>query len=159
MQVPDTWLFETIKLLAQLGGALLVAWLAVRWALRRYKREKAWEKQLQAYVDIMLALKDIKAVLLSWRAEQLEDFKYTEEAHDKFRQRYVAAYTRLQEQEAVAALLLPVETAASLKAVFDGFSTNSDDEPLWLRYDNHLGILEEVTKDLLGQAQKKLGQF
>lgn len=39
---------EIAKLLAPLAGSLLVAWFAVFWALGRFKREKLWERRLEA---------------------------------------------------------------------------------------------------------------
>ena len=41
---------ELAKLAAQFFGALVVARLAVGWALRRYKTEKTWERRLAAAV-------------------------------------------------------------------------------------------------------------
>ena len=47
MVLPTDWLFQTIKMAAQLVGALLIAGVAVKWALERYKKEKSWEERLQ----------------------------------------------------------------------------------------------------------------
>ena len=41
-------LFELSKLAVQFIGALVITWLAVKWALSRYKAEKTWELRMAA---------------------------------------------------------------------------------------------------------------
>lgn len=60
---PTQWIFEGIKLALQLGGAGFVGWLGVRWALRRYKSEKTWEKRLTLYSDIVSSITEMQRVL------------------------------------------------------------------------------------------------
>lgn len=48
--------FELVKLVLQLGGAVIVARLTVSWALKRYKSEKTWERRMTAYIDALGAI-------------------------------------------------------------------------------------------------------
>ncbi|WP_156460504.1 hypothetical protein [Devosia sp. Root635] len=64
---------ETAKLIAQLGGALLIAWLTVRWALGRYKSEKMWEREAAAMFDVLGAIADMKDVNSEWLNQLLRD--------------------------------------------------------------------------------------
>mgnify|MGYP005990694333 CR=1 FL=1 len=63
MPLWGTITFEVVKLGAQFSGALVVARLAVNWALRRYKSEKIWERQLAAFSDSVSALAHLRKVL------------------------------------------------------------------------------------------------
>jgi uncharacterized protein YeeX (DUF496 family) len=64
---------EVAKLVAQLGGALVIAWLTVRWALRRYKSEKMWERESVAMFDVLGAIADMKDVNSAWLDQLLRD--------------------------------------------------------------------------------------
>lgn len=105
---------EALKLGAQFAGALLIAWLAVRWALARYKAEKMWERRLGAYADLVLALGEMRRVNRLWfddsimRRERPEDFREEQEV------RWKVARRRLEEVVATGQLLLPQETMAAL---------------------------------------------
>lgn len=105
MTLPDDWLFESLRLLAQGAVAFIVARLAVRWALSRYKQEKLWERRLAAYSDIIVALSEMRRVNRLWyddlicRRERDEDFSRQQE------ERYKAARLRLEETLAVGMIL------------------------------------------------------
>lgn len=61
-----TILYEVLKLVLQFGGALFIAWKAVGWALGRYKREKHWERKLQAFSEVLSALGTMNQILTQW---------------------------------------------------------------------------------------------
>lgn len=60
---------ETIKLAAQLGGALFIARLTVRWALGRFKSEKTWERELAAMVDLVRNLAEVRRLAFIHRGQ------------------------------------------------------------------------------------------
>ena len=57
--MPPNWEFEVYKLIAQLGGALLIARLTVYWALSRFKSEKLWERQSAALSEVLQAVTEL----------------------------------------------------------------------------------------------------
>lgn len=159
MLLPDNWLFETIKLAAQLAGALLVAWLAVRWALQRYKREKAWERRLQTYADIVQVLGDMISIQLRWIDELEGQGRFSEEYRAKLSERYQTARFKLDEVRSHAMLLLPDETNGTIRwlyASMDQAPTN--DGP----YEYHSTVQESLNYalvEILEQGRKTLGVY
>lgn len=159
MLVPDNWLFETIKLLAQLGGALLIAWLAVRWALGRYKREKAWDRRLQAFADLVQVLGDMISIQLRWIHELETHGSFSEEYSAKLSERYQSARFRLDEARSNAMLLLPDETNGTIAWLLSSLEQVPDDEG---PYTYHTGVNESLNTALeliLEQGRKTLGVY
>jgi hypothetical protein len=109
--------FEAGKLATQLVGAILVTWLAVGWALRRYKAEKTWERRLAAYVDAVSALSEMRLVVGAWIDEIEESRESAPEATARQIQRYRSAHRRLEEGAAAALLLLPRDTTDLLNGL------------------------------------------
>ena len=106
----DVWIFEGVKLAAQLIGALGAAWLAVRWALHRYKREQIWTRQLAAYSDALTALGAMQRTLSAWYDDSLLHRKVDEDFDSKRRERYAEAMRQLIYVETVSLLLLSVRS-------------------------------------------------
>jgi hypothetical protein len=157
MVLPHNWLFETIKLLAQLGGALLIAWLAVRWALRRYKMEKSWEKRLQAYTDVILAIGEMQTVRLSWLQEIEEGFSWTAEHKAELSRRYQTSRIRLEEARAMASLLLPDETAGTIRWLFAALEQIPEDVSPHQIHSESVEKLAFAMESVLQQGRKSLG--
>ncbi len=63
---------EAIKLFTQGAVAMLVARLTVSWALGRYKNEKRWERQTEAFVDTIASLSEMRRVVSIWYDEVME---------------------------------------------------------------------------------------
>lgn len=105
------FLAEVAKLTAQLGGALLIAWLTVRWALKRYKTEKLWDRETEALVTVLAAIGDLEAVNGRWIQDEVSQAGTTEANDAALRQRYWSAKARLEGVAATATVLLPQEMA------------------------------------------------
>jgi len=60
---------ETFKLLAQLGGAILIARWTVKWALGRFKSEKTWERELGVMVDLVRNLAELRRLAFIHRGQ------------------------------------------------------------------------------------------
>lgn len=98
------WL-EFLKLALQLAGALIIARLAVNWALDRYKREKLWERRLASYADVVSALGEMVRINAEWYDEAIT--RRDQVKADEREQRYKTAKRKLDEVSAVGQLLLP----------------------------------------------------
>ncbi|MDQ0250959.1 hypothetical protein J2W22_003023 [Sphingomonas kyeonggiensis] len=159
VELPEFWLFEATKLMGQLAGALLVAWLAVRWALRRYKLEKSWEKRLQAFTDIVLALGQMQSVQLSWLEEHEGAFSWAPEHKSDLSRRYQSAKIKLEESRAMAALILPDSTGECIRSLFAALERIPEDCPPAELYSRSLDHIDEAMRDILRQGQRALGKF
>jgi|GEM_PF-2873025 len=97
---------EIVKLLLQMGGALIVARLTVFWALRRYKSEKAWERQHDTLTTAVQAISELQRVVDEWANED-EERNYPEEYSDTLRARFATAKRDLERVTAAGRLILP----------------------------------------------------
>ncbi len=159
MIFPSDWAFELIKLIAQLGGALLIAWLAVRWALQRYKKEKSWEKRLQAYTDVILAIGEMLTVHQSWLQEIEEGFAWTSEFKAGLSRRYQISRGKLDEARAMASLLLPDDTAATLRSLISALEQIPEDISAHQRHSEAIEKLSVAIEKIVTQGRTSLGVF
>ena len=111
--------FEAVKLIAQFGGAIVVARLTVRWALSRYKSEKVWERQLVAYSDAISGISELRRLNAAWFNDALLKIDRTQDAVVQRQQEYKAARRKVEEAIAIGILLLPVETQEILETLLN----------------------------------------
>lgn len=99
--------YEVAKLLFQAIGALIVAKVAVSWALDRFKREKIWERQLAAQADVIAALFEMRRLYARWAEREERHGNLSPEIDDEENKRWKIAARRLDEASAIGAMLLP----------------------------------------------------
>jgi hypothetical protein len=150
-------IIELAKLTLQLLGALIVARLAVKWALNRYKSERTWERQLSAYADAVTAVSEMRLVVGRWLDDEMEDKSDSEERKAEHEQRYRLARRRLEEGLAAAVLILPNRTADGLKQLM----IDIDNAPRAETYFDHLegqySLLNQASNKLIEQGRLNLG--
>ncbi|MEO5807909.1 hypothetical protein [Devosia sp.] len=147
---------EAIKLAASVGGALLVAKLAVRWALDRYKKEKLWDREVTALTDVLLAIGELRAINSEWLRE-LETGVHSGEAADAAREtRWRIAKAKLDAVASLAAMILPkraqndiILLSAALRSEGKEWSTRLKDTDKALTIINDK-LLEHGKKHLRG---------
>lgn len=148
---------ELVKLALQFGGALIVARLAVKWALNRYKSEKTWERQLTAYADAVTAVSEMRLVVGRWIDDEFEDRSDSDERKAEHSQRYRSARRQLEEGLAAAVLILPDQTSHGLKQLL----IDIDNAPHADTYLDHLegqySLLNQASKVLVEQGRRNLG--
>lgn len=149
--------FEAIKLLLQFGGALLIAYWTVGWALKRYKAEKTWERRLTAYVDAVTAMSEMLQVVGRWIDEEVQRREPSEEWSTAQRQRYQAARRRLDEGIATALLLLPSDTAKVLTDLGKDLEKDKDNPNYYEVLDTEYGVLQRALQTVIEQGRKTLG--
>jgi hypothetical protein len=119
----STWAFwgEVAKLVAQLGGALLIAWLTVRWALGRYKSEKMWERRTTALFDLLTAISEVHRVNSEWLQQELLRHDYAEHYSERLTSAFWSGKQRIDEIASITDILLPEarEAIATLRAELD----------------------------------------
>ncbi|MHA0333705.1 hypothetical protein [Sphingomonas aquatilis] len=147
--------WEVVKLAAQALTALVVARLAVRWALSRFKQEKVWERKLAAQSDILVALAEMRRVYGRW-IDEMETHSGADEAADREHQeRYRAAKRKLEEAMPLAQLLLPVGVTRILEkleqeraALFTG--------DMYVDYNRHYSLLDDAIAELVQDGRQLL---
>lgn len=148
---------ELVKLALQLSGALIVARLAVKWALNRYKSEKTWERQLSAYADAVTAVSEMRLVVGRWIDDEIENKQASDEHDAEHAQRYRSARRRLEEGLAAAVLILPNRTSGALKQLM----IDMDNAPRAENYLDHLEgqytLLNKAANEVTEQGRQNLG--
>jgi hypothetical protein len=148
---------ELVTLALQLFGALIVARLAVKWALNRYKSEKTWERQLSAYADAVTAISEMRLVVGRWIDDEIENKQASDERDAEHAQRYRSARRRLEEGLAAAVLILPNRTSEGLKELM----IEIDNAPRAETYLDHLEgqyrLLNQASNKLIEQGRLNLG--
>ncbi len=153
----QTIYLEIGRLIIQFGGAIVIARLAVTWALDRYKSEKTWERRLAAYVDVVSALSEMRLIVGRWYDEVILRRDVPTEQDAAQRERYQSSKRRFDEGVAAALLLLPKEVSESLSEIERGIERSrkghSEEEDL----DNLYGVLDEGLKRLVVGGRRILG--
>ena len=54
--------WDLTKLILQLLGAVCIAWLTVWLALRRFKSDKGWERQISTLTDLLIAIDEMHRI-------------------------------------------------------------------------------------------------
>jgi hypothetical protein len=146
---------EIGKLILQLAASLVVAWLAVRWAFGRFKKEKLWERQLEAYTDVVTALGTMRMILGRW-GDDMEGLRsYSDEAKKAFNVEYGEAKRQFERTAAVGRLILPEETAKTLDVLVRQLEADDGLDPfdaINVKY----GIIDDAFDALVAQGRSSL---
>ncbi len=147
---------EGVKLVAQLGGALAVARLAVTWALKRYQTEKVWERRLSAYTDTLAGLAAMRKVI-----DREIDHYEGESKGEWDKAKYTKASATVEEVIAIARLILPDDVADRLyqyELEFADAVNSFAGEPTDVLYPQSKAI-EGLIEFLVARGRKDLGGF
>lgn len=151
----EEWIIEAVRLAAQLVGAILVARLAVRWALARYKTEKTWERRLSAYVDVVTALSEMKLVVGLW-IDAIEQAHRPRTDEPEQRERYRSAKRRLDEATATAQLLLPSTTSKRLLTLDLEMEKAKRFKDQYEDLNNQYAVIEEALSGVIAEGRADL---
>lgn len=155
MQFDAAIYYDAVKLIGQLIVSLFVTWLAVLWAFRRFKKEKLWEKRLQAYADVAEALGVMQLILGRW-VDDLEGLRsYSGKEKKAFNYEYRLAKRRFEQTAAVAQLILPKQSASTLNELAQKLEANDglDFNAICEKF----GVIEDALSTLLAQGRIELG--
>ncbi|MCG7508520.1 hypothetical protein [Mesorhizobium retamae] len=143
-------LIEALKLALQFFGALFIAWRAVRWALRRYKDEKHWERKLNAYSELTTALGTLLSVVAEWEDQQLTHRGPRGTTEEDLRNSYWSARRKLEEAHSTAMLLLPTKVASLVDGLLKNLAKNDDND--------HPHFMDKINEEwsLVGNARNEI---
>lgn len=146
---------EIAKLLAQLVVSLVVAWFAVFWALGRFKREKLWERRLEAYANVATALGAMRMILGRWGDEMEGLRSYSDKAKKAFNVEYGEAKRQFERTAAVGQLILPEETAKTLNELVRQLEADDGSDP-FDAINAKYGIIDDAFDTLVAQGRTSL---
>jgi hypothetical protein len=145
-------LWELLKLLAQFSGALIVAYLTVRWALTRFKSEKTWERQSAALADVFSALREMERVKYIEYSIEIEHREPSDQYVEKLRSRYSEAEKKFYDVAAIAVLVLPTGIAAVIEKLEDDLK-NGDYGSRFEQLDAETYFISTAVKSLRSAAR------
>ena len=148
--------FELIKLLIPAFITILLAFVAVWLALGRYKKEKTWERQLTAYIDVCVALSEMRKVVGVWADNIEEGRKFDKQWNQNHRDRYRTARQNLDIAVALSDLLLPKSTRSILHRLENAISS-SRIEDQWEAFNYEYSLIDDALVDLVSQGRITLG--
>ena len=102
---------ELIKLVLQVLGGLLVAWVTVRLALRRFKSERRWERQTSTLADLLIAIDQLDRLNDIWYQAEIERRELSEERSRAMSADNEKAMRDFEKSAAVAAVLVAILAA------------------------------------------------
>lgn len=105
----DQLALQAGSLIAQLSGTAVIAWLAVRWAISRFKLEKSWENQLSVYTRTVAAIGEMRTINLIRLNDIEEHVDRTEEYNVHLNDRYRVAQQEFDHCVAISRLILSEE--------------------------------------------------
>ena len=146
---------EVAKLVAQLAGALLVAWLSVRLALSRYKAEKLWERETTALVELVEAIGEMDEVNTEWINNAAANRDTTDEHDAKQRERYNVGKRRLATVALTASVVLPREVTGVIDDLSKALNARYSDwhEDLF----ETSAAMEKAQRKLIAYGQRRMG--
>ena len=128
----------------------LSAWVAVPFALRRFRRERRWERRAEAYERVLTGLAHLKAYLdVKWD-EEIMDKKVSAEAERNLQRRAAEATKEVNLAVDLGGFLLSEEARRRLRT-FQKEDGEASNESSWFEYlDSRLAAtatcLDELTE-------------
>lgn len=150
--------FEFLKLALQLIGAASIAWLTVNLALRRFKKEKSWERQIDAYLGIIRSLSDLRAVNERELREMELHADSSEEESAEQRAIYKSAKAKLNDYISIGSLVLPDREVMELSGIFSEIEKCRSYEDRYVDTDHEVGIINRHIKTMVGYGKKAVGR-
>jgi hypothetical protein len=140
---------QTLCLLIVSGGS-------VWFAFSRFKREKMWERQFSAYVNIATALGNMLLILGRWQDSlEFENFD-GEESNINFNYDYKLSMQEFNNTVAVSGIILHRDVAVLLKKLSDDLE-GVDKSCKEMYIANSYGLIEDKLDILVDKGRCQLG--
>jgi hypothetical protein len=145
--------WEVPKLVLQLLGAAFIAWLTVRLALRRFKSEKTWERQISTLADLLVAIEEMHRIAEFRLNAEIEHREIREEQQNDLGTSYGNAMSDFEKGAAMAAVLLPPNIYGIVKQLHTTLATYEPDS-LFDLYETKGFALEKAREQLIEAGRK-----
>jgi hypothetical protein len=145
------------QIAGNLAVAIVVAALTVQLSLRRFYREKWWERRLDAYTRVIEALHHmVRSLDLDWKHE-VEKADYNEAYRKTLTEKAQAGWAEIRKAIDMGELLLSAEALAELDRIMKETDKFSPDANSYFEYiDGTLFEVRECLKKLVPLAKNDL---
>jgi hypothetical protein len=147
-----------VQFASSLIVAIIVAVLTVQLSLRRFYREKWWERRLDAYTRVIEALHHMLRSMEAGYSEELKERHYEPEQRKRLSERAEAGWNEVRKAADMGELLLSAAALGSLKDLIDQTDKFSEEQPSYFDYLNEsLPVVRVHLKTFVVVAKKDLG--
>lgn len=137
---------DFLPLFGTIIGSFIGAWLAARFGIKRFYKEKMWERKAEAYTAIFEALHFIGEWYQKHHDAYLQQRELTEETTAELRLKANEAEAELERQLARQTWVIPKNSRDRLGKLTAALKERPQD---WFDYlDSSLGELDKATIDL-----------
>ena len=144
--------------LVALVSQILVAWIAVRLAIGRFREEKWWERKYEAYAEMLTSLHRMKKGLLIEANMSARDQELTPEQRAEYDADHKVGTADLMRHTDLGDFLVSPEACRLLRQFGEDVSQASEPGVMYGDYlEGNIGAAERLIEGLKVVAKKDLG--
>ncbi|MGA7578695.1 MAG: hypothetical protein ACLQUW_12410 [Desulfobaccales bacterium] len=145
-----------LKIFAGIAIATFSSWVTVKLSLRRFRAEKLWERQVDAYLRVIEALHNSKTFSEHSYNAELQMNKLSDERSEEIVTRSIIAQDEIDKAIDLGAFLFSVGALNILKEYQKEISEIPNDHP-WLQYlEDDLLATKKCLKNFIEIAKNDL---
>ena len=148
------WLTFLLQALIGIGTAILAARFSAGWALKRFQKERWWERKEKAYIEIIDSLSDLMAYAEYCSERYMHST--TVSPPEKLSEKYQEARWKIEKATIIGALAISEKVAQALTELQNRPRLDPNNEPLfevfgddWNHYKRTLDIIRECARQEL----------
>src|SRR5262249_25767276 len=152
-----SWPSLVATILGTFLGQVAIAWLAVRLALGRFRQEKWWEKKYEAYIEILVALHQVKKDFFDSIEWELQSKERPEEKEKEFKAAYSAAKNDIMRHSDLGDFLISANAVRILKDFGKGVAEASASPYTYYDYlEGNAVAVRKALEEMLAEAKLDL---
>lgn len=144
------------NLIVSLLTAVVAAWFAAHWSVKRFYEERNWERKEKAYEEIIHALYDA----VSFMAVEKEDYGQgtglSEEREKELYQKYYLAVQSLRKATDIGSFYISERAYSVLLELRSRKQLDFDHEPKWDFYESEYLAHKDALESLISLARDDL---
>lgn len=145
-----------INLISGIPIAALSAWLAVRFALKRFQSEKWFERRLEAYTRVIEALHYMKHCTDRQLRAAQRGYEIPEQDEAELVSTYRKGLADIRRLTDMGALIFSAEAVAILEALNDDLAVTSDEQSGWENLEEEGAAIDKCLLEIRGIAKRDL---
>jgi hypothetical protein len=149
-------MMSIVGVVITLIGIFVAPWLAVRLSLKQFRSTRWWEKQAEAYSNIMEQLAALQYTLGIWYDESLHLKDLSKSEKETLNEKYGEAREIIEKAAAAGAYLISDGASKTLTTLIKELN-KSDLRGDWLSdLDRHYGAVRECITEMTRYSRKDL---
>ena len=145
-----------INIVAGIPVALLVAWVSVKLALRRFRSEKWFEKRVDAYTEVIGALHQMKHCTERQLRATRQGIDIPEEVEEELVSAYRKGLSELRRLTDMGALLFSSEAVTILDTLNNELKVATEEQAWWDHLDAEGAAISKALSDIRPIAKRDL---